>query len=69
MQKPRIKLPAAQWRRREAFLPGKPTDPGRPGFNHRKTVAGLLGIARAGARPAALLRPRECYSPGVSTVG
>lgn len=46
---PRTKLTDAQWRRLEPLLPGKATDPGRSGFNNRKTVEGILWIARAGA--------------------
>lgn len=49
MQQPHIKLTNAQWQRLEPLLPGKPTDPGRPGFNNRKTVEGILWIAGAGA--------------------
>ena len=49
MQQPRAKLTDAQWQRLEPLLPGKATDPGRAGFNNRKTVKGILGIARAGA--------------------
>lgn len=49
MQKPRIKLTNAQWQRLEPLLPGKPTDPGRTGFDNRKTVEGILWIARTGA--------------------
>ena len=49
MQQPRTKLTAAQWQRLEPLLPGKATDPGRTGFNNRKTVEGMLWIARAGA--------------------
>ena len=46
---PRAKLTNAQWQRLEPLLPGKPTDPGRTGFDNRKTVEGILWIARAGA--------------------
>ena len=48
-QQPRAKLTAAQWQRLEPLPPGKPADPGRAGFNNRKTVAGILWIDRAGA--------------------
>ena len=46
---PRAKLTNAQWQRLEPLLPGKTTDPGRTGFDHRKTVEGILWIARTGA--------------------
>ncbi len=46
---PRTKLTDAQWQRLEPLLPGKPTDPGRTGFDNRKTVEGILWIARTGA--------------------
>ena len=49
MEEPRIKLADAQWPRLAPLRPGKPADPGRPGFDNRKTVAGILWIARAGA--------------------
>ena len=49
MQQPRTKLTAAQGQRLEPLLPGKATDPGRTGFDNRKTVEGILWIARAGA--------------------
>ena len=48
-QQPRTKLTAAQWRRLAPLLPGKATDPGRAGLDNRKTVAGILWIARTGA--------------------
>ena len=41
-QQPRAKLTDAQWRRLEPLLPGKATDPGRTGFDNRKTVEGIL---------------------------
>ena len=43
------KLTDAQWQRLEPLLPGKPADPGRTGFDQRKTVEGILWIARTGA--------------------
>lgn len=46
---PRAKLTNAQWQRLEPLLPGKPTDPGSTGFDNRKTVEGILWIARTGA--------------------
>ena len=49
MQQPRTKLTDAQWRRLRPLLPGKPAAPGRAGFDNRKTVEGILWIARAGA--------------------
>lgn len=48
-QEPRTKLTDAQWQRLEPLLPGKATDPGRTGFDNRKTVEGILWIARTGA--------------------
>ena len=48
-QQSRAKLPDAQWQRLQPLPPGKPTDPGRAGFNNRKTVEGILWGARAGA--------------------
>ena len=61
MQQPRAKLTDAQWRRLEPLLPGKAAAPGRAGFNNRRTVAGILWIARAraGARPAAVFGQRN----------
>ena len=46
---PRTQLTDAQWQRLEPLLPGKPADPGRTGFDQRKTVEGILWIARTGA--------------------
>ncbi len=46
---PRTQLTDAQWQRLEPLLPGKPADPGRNGFDQRKTVEGILWIARTGA--------------------
>ena len=46
---PLAQLTDAQWQRLEPLLPGKPTDPGPAGFDQRKTVEGILWIARAGA--------------------
>ena len=48
-QQPRAKRTDAQWRRLEPLLPGKATAPGRAGYDNRKTVEGMLWIARAGA--------------------
>ena len=48
-QQPRAKLADAQWQRLQPLPPGKPTDPGRAGFNNRKTVEGILWRDRAGA--------------------
>ena len=46
---PRTKLSNAQWKRLEPLLPGKASDPGRTGNNNRKTVEGILWVARTGA--------------------
>ena len=46
---PRTQLTDAQWQRLEPLRPGKPADPGRTGFDQRKTVEGILWIARTGA--------------------
>ena len=46
---PRTQLTDAQWQRLEPLLPDKPAEPGRTGFDQRKTVEGILWIARTGA--------------------
>jgi transposase len=38
-----------QWRRIEAMLPGKPSDPGRTAADNRLFVEAVLWIARTGA--------------------
>ena len=72
MQPPRAKLTAAQGQRLEPLLPGKATDPGRAGFDNRKTMEGNpldCPYRRAVARPAALLWQVERHSPAFPPVG
>jgi len=45
----RYELSDAQWRRIEALLPGKVTDPGRSGGDNRLFVHGVLWVLRSGA--------------------
>ena len=45
----RSKLTNTQWKLIEPLLPGKPSDPGRTGFDNRKTLEGILWIMRTGA--------------------
>lgn len=45
----RYELSDAQWRRIEALLPGKVTDPGRTGRDNRLFVNGVLWVLRSGA--------------------
>jgi transposase len=46
----RYELSEAQWRRIEAFLPGKAGDPGRTAADNRSFVNGVLWVLRSGAR-------------------
>lgn len=46
---PRTKLTDGQWRTIEPILPGKASDPGRTGFDNRKTLEGILWVLRTGA--------------------
>jgi transposase len=46
----RYELSEAQWRRIEAMLPGKASDPGRTAEDNRLFVNGVLWVLRSGAR-------------------
>ena len=46
---PRRMLTNKQWELIKPLLPGKPDDPGRTALNNRKTLEGILWIARTGA--------------------
>jgi len=46
----RYELSEAQWRRIEALLPGKASDPGRTAADNRVFVNGVLWVLRSGAR-------------------
>lgn len=45
----RYELTDAQWRRIEALLPGKASDPGRTAADNRLFVNGVLWVLRSGA--------------------
>src|SRR2546423_5001570 len=45
----RYELTDAQWRRIEALLPGKASDPGRTAADNRLFVHGVLWVLRSGA--------------------
>jgi putative transposase len=46
----RYELSEAQWRRIEAMLPGKASDPGRTARDNRLFINGVLWVLRSGAR-------------------
>jgi transposase len=46
---PRRELGDDQWKRIQAWLPGKASDPGRTATDNRKFVDAVLWIARTGA--------------------
>lgn len=46
----RYELSEAQWRRIEAMLPGKASDPGRTAADNRLFINGVLWVLRSGAR-------------------
>ena len=45
----RTKLSEHQLTLIKPLLPGKPSDPGRSGFNNRKAIEGILWVIRTGA--------------------
>jgi len=46
----RYELSEGQWRRIEAMLPGKVSDPGRTAVDNRLFINGVLWVLRSGAR-------------------
>jgi transposase len=46
----RYELSDTQWRRIEAMLPGKESDPGRTAVDNRLFINGVLWVLRSGAR-------------------
>ena len=70
---PRAKPTDAQWQRLKPLRPGKAAAPGRAGFDQRKTVNGVLWIARTDVprrgRPPYRTPANGILFTGVSAVG
>jgi len=64
----RYELTAAQWRRIEALLPGKPGNPGRTGEDNLRFANGVLWVLRSEAHWHGL--PEHCgkWKTGAQTL-